>query len=317
VNVKKGYLARLLEIGKKALEVDAEVYHFHDPDLLFLALKLKKKGKKVIYDVHENYPGILEDTKGKLLGKFLSFSFEKLENYVVRKIDGTIAVTEEILNRFSKFSRSVLVPNYFDLSILNEIALPEKKAIEKIKFVYLGSIYRSRSIVETLKAYKKLRENYDNVSLTLIGPIRDDLIKKFLEENNLKDFKHIPQMPYKSALIETAKCDVGLAIFKKTRNSKFASPNKIFEYAALGLPMIVSDIEYLQKTLEKNPCALYVNPDDPEDIYAKMEIFAKNKKLLEKLKKNCKKLIEEYNWKFCERNIEKLYIEIENKTRTR
>jgi len=73
---KKGYLARLLEIGKKALEVDAEVYHFHDPDLLFLALKLKKKGKKVIYDVHENYPGILEDTKGKLLGKFLSFSFD-------------------------------------------------------------------------------------------------------------------------------------------------------------------------------------------------------------------------------------------------
>lgn len=41
---------------KKALKVDAEIYHLHDPELLSLARKLKKAGKKVVFDSHENYP---------------------------------------------------------------------------------------------------------------------------------------------------------------------------------------------------------------------------------------------------------------------
>ena len=33
---------------KKAIEVNADIYHLHDPELLRIAVKLKKKGKKVI-----------------------------------------------------------------------------------------------------------------------------------------------------------------------------------------------------------------------------------------------------------------------------
>ena len=43
------------DIYKKALEIDADIYHFHDPELLPYGLKLKKKGKSVIFDSHENY----------------------------------------------------------------------------------------------------------------------------------------------------------------------------------------------------------------------------------------------------------------------
>ncbi|MFT6716907.1 MAG: hypothetical protein ACJA0Q_001555, partial [Saprospiraceae bacterium] len=43
-------------VYSKALEVDAEVYHLHDPELLRIALKLKRKGKIVIYDAHEDLP---------------------------------------------------------------------------------------------------------------------------------------------------------------------------------------------------------------------------------------------------------------------
>src|SRR5690625_5027396 len=44
------------EIYKKALKVDADIYHFHDPELIFVGLRLKNKGKKVIYDIHEDVP---------------------------------------------------------------------------------------------------------------------------------------------------------------------------------------------------------------------------------------------------------------------
>lgn len=42
-------------VYEKARALDADLYHFHDPELLPYGLKLKKQGKKVIYDSHEFY----------------------------------------------------------------------------------------------------------------------------------------------------------------------------------------------------------------------------------------------------------------------
>jgi hypothetical protein len=53
----KNRLERMIKrpkaIYKKALEIDTYIYHFHDPELLPLGKKLKRKGKKVIYDAHK------------------------------------------------------------------------------------------------------------------------------------------------------------------------------------------------------------------------------------------------------------------------
>ena len=41
-------------VYEAALALDCDIYHFHDPELLPYGVMLKKKGKKVIFDSHEN-----------------------------------------------------------------------------------------------------------------------------------------------------------------------------------------------------------------------------------------------------------------------
>ena len=52
-------LQRMITLAKlvyeAAVKVDADIYQIHDPELLPYALKLKKRGKKVIFDSHEYY----------------------------------------------------------------------------------------------------------------------------------------------------------------------------------------------------------------------------------------------------------------------
>src|SRR5699024_2888763 len=51
-------LDRIINVTRRvysqALSLDADVYHVHDPELLPCALKLKRKGKIVVFDSHED-----------------------------------------------------------------------------------------------------------------------------------------------------------------------------------------------------------------------------------------------------------------------
>ena len=95
--VQGNRVIRILKISrliyKKALSIDADVYHFHDPELLLYAKKLKKKReKKVIFDSHENnYVQILEKKYiPKGLRKFVAKLYLTIENRACKYLDGAI-----------------------------------------------------------------------------------------------------------------------------------------------------------------------------------------------------------------------------------
>ncbi len=58
-----GRVSRIILALRAALSENADVYHFHDPELisLGLALKLVRPSKTVVYDVHEDYPSMMLD----------------------------------------------------------------------------------------------------------------------------------------------------------------------------------------------------------------------------------------------------------------
>src|SRR5699024_12152775 len=135
------------------LEIDAEIYHFHDPELLRIAIKLKRKGKKVIYDIHEDLPRAIMSKQwiSSFIRKPLSMIIERYENKVAKKMDCLMTATPYITQRFKQInSNTININNY---PVLEELIDNTKEEKQKKKQVcYVGGINEIRGIYELYRA---------------------------------------------------------------------------------------------------------------------------------------------------------------------
>src|SRR5438132_10977492 len=86
-----------------AIELDADLYHFHDPELIPAGFALKLRGKRVVYDVHENLPGDLLHSKDYLpawMKPALSSGAHAVEALAGKAFDGIITISEGFARRF-------------------------------------------------------------------------------------------------------------------------------------------------------------------------------------------------------------------------
>ncbi len=100
----------LKAIQQKSREIDAGIYHLHDPALLGIGKKLKKDGKIVVYSSHRDEP--LARTKKHWLPKFLrkipAGRIARKENRVFYLFDGLVASSTALKKRFLAFHSAVV-----------------------------------------------------------------------------------------------------------------------------------------------------------------------------------------------------------------
>src|SRR3989304_3146112 len=103
-----------MSLLKKALRQNAQVYHFHDPELIPVGLFLKLLGKTVVYDIHENY-------KQKFLSKswikpflrpWVSKIFSNLEKISTSFFDHLVLADHITAQRFNCPKKLTIIPNY-------------------------------------------------------------------------------------------------------------------------------------------------------------------------------------------------------------
>ena len=161
-------------VYKMAIEVNAEIYHFHDPELLRIAKKLKKKVKIVVYDVHEDLPRQLLSKKylKPIIRRILSKFIEKYENKVSSKLDAVITATPFIRDRFLSINKNTIDVNNFP--ILKELLIdfPYEEKMEN-NICYVGGIEPTRGIKELVQSLEST-----NVKLLLAGSFSSIAFKK-------------------------------------------------------------------------------------------------------------------------------------------
>lgn len=129
--------------------------------------------------------------------------------------------------------------------------------------LYQGSISSDHGFEEIIPFLGKLSNSIWEVQLTLIGNISSAYQKSLLalakNSGNIKRLKIKPSVPYRELPLETQHHHVGLAIHHNANNFNHATAgmasNKIYEYAAMGLPVLYYKSPHYQHHLKKYPWA--------------------------------------------------------------
>ena len=289
----------------KAIKLNAEVYHFHDPDLIPAGLLLKLLGKKVIYDVHEDVPKDIlskEWIGSYRIRKIVSFLFRQLLKFSNLFFDRIIAATPGISKEFPENKTIVLrnVPYYtFMDSIKPDTVI---KTVPSV--IYAGGLTVIRGIREIIEAVGLLD---GSVELWLLGWFEDSDYEK--ECKSLDGWRHVKFFGVRS-LEETyaimKRADIGIVNFLPVPNSVESLPNKVFEYLTCRLPVIMSDFAYWKELF--GTCAVFTDPADPADIAGKIKILAESPELRTKLILEGRRMIEnEYSWESESKKLTQLY----------
>ena len=292
------------KVFRKAIEVDADIYHFHDPELMPVGIKLKKAGKKVIYDVHEDLPRQLltKPYLNKFALRLLSFVVEKYENYAVKKFDHVITATPHIRDRFRRFKKEVTDINNFP--IVEELNENINWSARKNEICYIGGISRQRGIVEVVKAL----ELTDTV-LHLAGNFETEDLKKEVEVlpgwKKVKYYGFVGRDKIKE-ILTTVKA--GLVVLHPYESYKYSLPIKLFEYMSGGVPVIASDFPLWREIVEETETGVLVNPLLPESIAEGINKVLANDDKAKKMGENgIRAVSEKYNWKEEEKKLFAVY----------
>jgi glycosyltransferase involved in cell wall biosynthesis len=290
----------LFQIYKIAKSIDAELYHIHDPDLIFVGLQLQKMGKHVVYDIHEDYPRSLLSRRyiPKIVRKPISLIYEKCEYYAAKRFSAIIAATPAIGKRFQEInSKTVVVNNYpilDELMPVGSIRWDERD----ISICYVGAITHIRGAIQMIKAMEYLPKNI-GAKLEMAGEIwPQELRNQVIELDGWQYVIELGKLNREEVKQLLGRTRVGLVLFHPEPNHVQAQPNKLYEYMSAGIPVIASDFPLWRQIIENTGCGLLANPTDPFSIADAILYLLTNHQEAEVMgKRGREAVVKKYNWK--------------------
>jgi glycosyltransferase involved in cell wall biosynthesis len=310
VGAARGRLDRMLRVTRRvyaqALALDADVYHFHDPELLPVGGALQRAGKRVVFDAHEDVPKQLlgKHYLGAVTKRLLSFVFSVYERLACRKLDGIITATPSIRDKFLRINRNTIDINNFPMigELDGDIGWDHKAD----EVCYVGGIAAIRGIREVVAAMALARP-----------PIRLNLVGGFAEADVEREVSTAPgwlQVNELGVLGRAGVRDVlarsraGIVTFLPVPNHVDAQPNKMFEYMSAGVPVIGSHFPLWREILEGNDCGLCVDPLDPAAIAGAVNRLVEDPVLAQRMGENGRRAVtQRYNWAVEEKKLLAFY----------
>jgi glycosyltransferase involved in cell wall biosynthesis len=293
----------------KALEVDADTYQLHSPELLPLGLALRRAGKRVVYDAHEDMPRhILEkEWLPYFSRKLISVAFERYMLWALRRYDEIVSPHSHVVADFQRrLGKGILIAN-FPLVADNWDFTREDFVGRDDIICYSGTVYAYSNQEEIVAALG----SFDSLQYRIAGYIDEEHGKRLKAMPNGDQVTFLGRLSrpdlhqfYRSALMGVVIYD-----YKLNLGDRLGSygTNKVFEYMEAGLPFICTDYILWKDIVDRHDCGVCVAPGRPDQIAAAIAYLLEDKDRAFQMGQNGRKaVLTEFNWS----SEEKKYVEL-------
>jgi glycosyltransferase involved in cell wall biosynthesis len=260
------------------------------------------KRAKLIYDTHEL------ETERHGWGQGRKRMARVVEHLLFQFVDETIVSSPPYADWYERaYGRPAYTvlnaPGYASIANTNvfrkRFGIPDSSII----FLYQGALGTGRRIEEILEAFRRCEDPAKVAVFMGYGPLEDMVKAAAAKHSNI--FFH-PAVKPSDVLEHTASADIGFCIIENTCLSyEFTSPNKMFEYAMAGLPVVVANFGEMKRLIEAHKIG-YVLQDSTASGIAEL-IKRVNKADLPAFQENLAAFKKVYNWENQEKVLAQVY----------
>jgi len=287
-----------VKVVLKGLQERGDVYHFHDPELLFVGVLLQSLGKKVVYDVHETHSASVAHRPylPRVVRAPLAWLVRKLEIAAAKRFAGIVAATPAIGEQFAAVKTPrVVVQNFPQLDGRKAASRPRVHK-QRATAIYMGALSEGRGLITMVQAMELLPVSLE-ATLTLAGNLAPALLERIRVQPGYERVRLTGRLSRAELDIELDRATVGLVVLHPEPNYVNSFPTKMFEYMAAGLPVIASDFPVWRSILTANRCGLLVDPLDIRQIANALEYLIANETEAKEMGERGIELVRSrYNW---------------------
>lgn len=309
-----GRLTRTVwSVYREALRRNAQLYHFHDPELL-LAGVLLSRHHKVIFDVHEDTPRqiLAKDWIPAWIRPAVSAVYARLEHFAVARFSALVTAGEDITSRLAQFNpRVITIGNY---PLLEEFADPPSTDLARYSsgaILHCGGITSRSCVEQAVRAMELLPSNVCAV-LELAGASSPgSQLTRLQALSGWKRVRHLGLLSRSELVRRLYQASVALVLFAPAPNSAHVRSNKVFEAMAAGLPIVGPDFPAWRTFVATYHCGLVANPTKPAAIAeALSQLLTHPAEAAEMGRCGREAVIEQFNWPREEAKLLQLYEEL-------
>lgn len=287
---------------KKALkQFDVEFLHVHDLPLAGTGYFFKSKVKRIILDLHENYPEALKtwfEWKKNPIIKIKNWIFmnpnlwAKKEKKYCEKYDVIICVVEEmkqklITNFNIEDKKMIVVSNHEKKEFTENFLSDDAKNLiisENFSITYVGGFGPHRGLDTVIKAMPQVVSEIPNVKLFLIGKGSknvEDKLKEMTQKLNMEKYiEFVGYRPFKEVSTIMKESNMNIIPHKSNGHTDNTIPHKLFQIMMSKSFLLVSSCKPLKRIVETYDCGVVFKADDVDDFAKKVVLIHNNENKL-------------------------------------
>jgi glycosyltransferase involved in cell wall biosynthesis len=301
-----------------AIETQADVFHFHDPELLLVTPYLRRvTGRPTIYDIHEANADFIA-VKVYLPGvvrRPLSAGFRRLEPWLARKESGLIFADDAIAADFAGFrGPATTLFNFPGRELVDQGAGPANDARERRPIVlYLGGMERNRGAALMVNAFAEVVVQMPEARLMVVGhfmppELADEVLIEARRQGIEQAITLTGRVPFDTIGSYLAQAAVGWVTWQPYAKNEKNIPTKLFEYMAFGRPVVSSDLASIRPFIAGKDNGILVEAENPTAHAAAILRLLRDPALRERMGRAGRKLVEtHFNWPAMEQRLLSLY----------